>query len=202
MVDDDPTELVRLVALARRGDGPAFAALVRPHLPTMIRLACAVSGSATDAEDVVQESLTALFRSLRSFDENRPLAPWFARIVVNQARNSRRGRMRRRLLFEKAAQSTPSIVRTSTDTVELVLDPADGGRVLTALRSLSPDDQSVLALRHLAGLTEAETAIALHIAVGTVKSRSARALQRLRSIVEMADSDRPYVRTASTKGRK
>ena len=168
----------------------------------MIRLACAVSGSATDAEDIVQESLTALFRSLRSFDENRPLAPWFARIVVNQARNSRRGRMRRRLLFEKAAQSTPSIVRTSTDTVELVLDPADGGRVLTALRSLSPDDQSVLALRHLAGLTEAETAIALHIAVGTVKSRSARALQRLRSIVEMADSDRPYVRTASTKGLK
>lgn len=171
------------MALARRGDGPAFAALVRPHLPAMLRLACAVSGSATDAEDIVQESLTALFRSLRSFDENRPIAPWFARIVVNQARNNRRGRIRRRLLLEKASRSAPTTVGTSADTVELIMDPTDGGQVFTALKSLSPDDQSVLALRHLAGLTEAETAIALHIAVGTVKSRSARALQRLRSIV-------------------
>ena len=55
--------------------------------------------------------------------------------------------------------------------------------LLTALESLRDDDRLVLACRYLAGLTEHETAAALGLRRGTVKSRTARALGRLREVV-------------------
>jgi RNA polymerase sigma-70 factor (ECF subfamily) len=61
-----------------------------------------------------------------------------------------------------------------------VLDGAERDALLAALDELSADAREVLACRYLLDLSEEETAAALDIARGTVKSRSARALDRLK----------------------
>jgi RNA polymerase sigma factor (sigma-70 family) len=170
-----------LVARARRGDGVAFGALVEGDLPAMVRLAAVVSGNSGDAEDIVQEALTKVLQSLRRFDETRPFRPWFATIVANQARNWKRSRGRRLRLVERIAVQANLPVR-SVD--ELVIEADEGSRVVAALQGLEPLDREMLALRFLAGLTEKESAEALGIAPGTVKSRTSRALGRMRTQLE------------------
>ena len=205
MAEDDSSEIARLVALARAGDGAAFAALVRPHLAPMTRLACVISGSAVDAEDIMQESLTSLYRSLKRFDDSRPLAPWFATIVANRARNSRRGRSRRRLLFTKFSTSGTNAFFATDDTlfalVEEHVDRSSGvPGALSALSALSADDQAVLVLRHITGLSEAETSSVLNVAVGTVKSRNSRALARLRA--QLSSDSPPFADVVSARGEQ
>jgi RNA polymerase sigma factor (sigma-70 family) len=175
----------QLVGLARRGDGAAFAALVAPDLPAMVRLAAVVSGSTADAEDIVQEALTRALDALTRFDVDRPFRPWFATIVSNQARNWRRSGTRRRRLTLRVANLAPPAPQ-ATDDAAVARVGADA--TFAALRSMEELDRTVLALRHLTGLSEADTAAALGIAVGTVKSRNARALTRLRTILEEGQS--------------
>jgi RNA polymerase sigma factor (sigma-70 family) len=170
-----------LIARARRGDGVAFGVLVEPDLPAMVRLAAVVSGNPADAEDIVQEALTKVLQSLRRFDETRSFRPWFATIVANQARNWKRSRSRRLRLVERIAVQANLPVR-SVD--ELVIEADEGSRVVAALQGLEPLDREILALRFLAGLTEKESAEALGIAPGTVKSRTSRALGRMRTQLE------------------
>jgi RNA polymerase sigma factor (sigma-70 family) len=169
-----------LVAKARRGDGAAFAALVEPELASMVRLAAVVSGNAGDAEDIVQESMTRVLRSLRSFDASRPFRPWFATIVANQARNAKRSRGRRRRLTLRIATIADVGVASVEDHAVLT---DDSTALMQLLSQLDLPDREVLALRFLSDLSETETATALGIPVGTVKSRSSRALSRLREKV-------------------
>jgi RNA polymerase sigma-70 factor, ECF subfamily len=174
---DQPELIVR----ARRGDGVAFGALVEGDLAAMVRLAAVVSGNPADAEDIVQEALTKVLQSLHRFDENRPFQPWFATIVANQARNWKRSCGRRFRLVERIALQANLPIR-GVD--EIVIEADEGSRVVAALQILDPVDREVLALRFLAGLTERESAEALGVAVGTVKSRTSRALTRLRMQLE------------------
>ena len=166
-----------LIARARRGDGAAFGALVEEDLGAMVRLATVVSGNPADAEDIVQEALTKVLQSLRRFDESRPFRPWFATIVANQARNWKRSRGRSLRLVERIALQANAVVRGVED---LVIEADEASRVISALQALEPLDREVLALRFLVGLSERESAEALGIALGTVKSRSSRALAKLR----------------------
>ena len=177
-----------LIARARRGDGVAFGALVETDLPAMVRLAAVVSGNASDAEDIVQEALTKVLQSLRRFDESRPFRPWFATIVANQARNWKRSRGRRLRLVERIALQAHLPERFVE---EIVLDAEEGSRVVAALQTLDRHDREVLALRFLVGLSERESADALGIAIGTVKSRSSRALGRLRAQLETSEPADP-----------
>jgi RNA polymerase sigma-70 factor (ECF subfamily) len=103
------------------------------------------------------------------------------RIVANEAKNNLRGRDRRRHRDERYGSW---IVSTAPDPEASALD-ADAARHLAlALGRIGVRDRQVLAYRYFAGLSEAETAVAAGIAIGTVKSRTARALARLRTEME------------------
>ncbi len=167
-----------LVGRARRGDGEAFAALVQPHLADMLRLARLIGGSANDAEDIVQESLTRVLRSLRRFDPDRPFRPWLATIVANQARNWQRSGIRRQRLTARIANLAELGPRPTDD---VAIAHNEGASLVQFVTELERADREVLGLRFLLGLSERETAEALNFSLGTVKSRTSRALGRLRS---------------------
>jgi RNA polymerase sigma factor (sigma-70 family) len=165
---------VALLAAAQRGGEDAFAAVVRPHLEVAFRLAYVITGSAADAEDAVQDALVKAWRALGRFRAGEPVRPWLLRIVANEARNRRRSSGRRlRLALRAASERQPD-----TD------DPVDREALLEALHALPGDAQAVLACRYLLGLSEQETAAALDVATGTVKSRTSRALDRLRELYD------------------
>jgi RNA polymerase sigma-70 factor (ECF subfamily) len=164
---------VALVAAAQRGGEDAFAAVVRPHLDVAFRLAYVITGSSADAEDAVQDALVKAWRALGRFRAGEPVRPWLLRIVANEARNRRRSSGRRLRLTLRAAHERPAEE-----------EPVDRRALLDALHALPEDARAVLACRYLLGLSEQETAAALDVAAGTVKSRTARALDRLRELYD------------------
>ncbi|HVS84836.1 MAG TPA: RNA polymerase sigma factor [Gaiellaceae bacterium] len=145
----------------------SFAELVRPHLEVSFRVAYVITRDAAEAEDAVQDALVKAWRALGRFREGEPFRPWLLAIVANEARNRRRSAGRRLGLALRAA-------------AEPVAEQPDRRALLDALSALPEEAASVLAYRFLLGLSEAETAAALGVAPGTVKSRTSRALERLR----------------------
>jgi len=134
---------------------------------------------------VVQDSFVLAFRGLRGFREGSPFRPWLLRIVVNQTRNLRRGRSRR-LALELRAGSEPEPV---ADPEQLAIAGLRRAELLAAVRALPHAHQLVLTCRFFLDLGEDETAKVLGWPRGSVKSRTSRALARLRSALAPAGEE-------------
>ena len=173
-----------LLALAREGDADAFSELVRPHLDIAFRTAMLITRNAADAEDAAQEALVKAWRALPRFRAGEPLRPWLLTIVANQARDRRRSAGRREGLWLRAAGEERRDGETALSPEAALLAGETRGGLLEGLASLREEDRLVLGCRFLLDLGEAETAAALGVRPGTVKSRTSRALARLREVVE------------------
>lgn len=173
-----------LVALACEGDAGAYAELVRSHQDLAFRTAMLITRNAADAEDAAQEAFVKAWRALPRFRRGEPLRPWLLTIVANEARSRGRSAGRRESLFRRAAGEERHDGETAlSPEVALLAGEARAG-LLGAIARLREDDQLVLGCRFLLDLGEAETAAALGVRPGTVKSRTSRALARLREVVE------------------
>src|SRR4029077_8946634 len=73
-----------LIQAALRGDGSAFAELLRPHYQSAFRVAYGLLHDSTEAEDAVQEAAFKAWRRLGNLREGSSLRPWFLAIVANQ----------------------------------------------------------------------------------------------------------------------
>ena len=162
---------------AQRGDPRAYEELVRPHEEIAFRVAYVITRNAADAEDAVQDALVKAWRALGRFRAGEALRPWLLRIAANEARNRRRSAGRRDRLTLRAASLSGEAAPSPEDAA---LDAAQRQQLLTALEELPEPARDVLACRYLLDLSEEETAAALDLALGTVKSRTARALDRLK----------------------
>jgi RNA polymerase sigma-70 factor (ECF subfamily) len=168
-----------LIALARNGDGDAYASLVRAHQDVAFRTAMLITENAADAEEAAQDAFVKAWRALKRFRTGEPLRPWLLTIVANEARNRRRSAGRRTALALRAP--APSDADRSAESQ--VLAASERTALLEAMARLRDDDRLVLGCRYLLELSEAETAAALGVKQGTVKSRTSRALTRLREEV-------------------
>jgi len=186
-VEGRPQNERELALRAQHGDARAYEELVRPHQVTAFRVAYVITRNAADAEDAAQEGLVKAWRALGRFRVGEPLRPWLLRIVANEARNRRRSAGRHEHLALRAAAATLSSGEAAPSPEEAVLDGDQRARLLTALERLPDQARDVLACRYLLDLSEDETAAALDVPTGTVKSRSARALDRLRETYESRD---------------
>lgn len=169
-----------LVRHATNGDAAAWEPLVRQHQEAVFRLCYLLLGDPDDADDVAQETFLRAWRYLKRFDPARPLRPWLLSIASNLASNRRRSAGRHVSALMRAFRSEPappdSIEEKSTD-------HAEAGDLWKAVQRLSVSDQQIVYLRYFLELSVAETAQALDIPEGTVKSRLSRALERLRGII-------------------
>jgi RNA polymerase sigma-70 factor (ECF subfamily) len=178
-VEDRPLEDDELVAQARRGDTRAFGTLVEEHQTIAFRTAYLLTGSAADAEDAVQDSFVKAYSALGRFRPGAPFRPWLLAIVANEARNRRRSAGRRERLALRAAEDPLSGGAVPSPEAAL-LDAERRGELLRAVNDLREDDRMAIGCRYFLGLSEEETAAALGWRRGTVKSRTSRALDRLR----------------------
>jgi RNA polymerase sigma factor (sigma-70 family) len=169
-----------LVALAQSGDGDAYASLVRAHQDIAFRTAMLITQNAAEAEEAAQDAFVKAWRALKRFRSGEPLRPWLLTIVANEARNRRRSAGRRSALALRAAE--PERIEDRSAEAQ-VLAAESRTALLEGLARLRDDDRLVLGCRYLLELSEAETAAALGVAAGTVKSRTSRALARLRDEV-------------------
>ncbi len=175
------------VARLKRGDLAALDGLVERHQQQAFRAAYLVTYDAALAEDAVQEAFLRAYRAIAQFDPKRPFAPWFMRIVVNQAlKSAQRGR-RTIALDDEAASSdlnldgllgaAPPDPHTEAERAEL------RQAVRAALQALPPERRAAVVLRYYLGYSEAEMAHDLGSAPGTIKSRLSRARAQLRGLL-------------------
>jgi len=178
-VEGRPLDESELVERARRGDQEAYAELVHAYQGIAFRTAYLLTGGAAEAEDAAQEGFVKAWRALGRFRAGAPFRPWLLRIVANEAHNRRRSAGRRAHLAVRAAAAEPSGDAAPSPEAS-VLDAERRDALLAAVNELPEDQRAVVALRYFAGLSEEEVAETLGIAAGTVKSRTSRALERLR----------------------
>jgi RNA polymerase sigma-70 factor (ECF subfamily) len=185
-VEGRPLEEAELVGRARAGDAAAYEELVRMHQQIAMRTAWLVTRNATEAEDAVQEGFVKAYRALDRFREGAAFRPWLLTIVANEARNRRRSVARADRLALRVAEVRPSGDAAPSPEAAALLDE-ERTMLVEALNALREEDRLVVGYRFLLGLSEAETAAALGVPMGTVKSRLSRALVRLRSTLSETD---------------
>ena len=180
-----PADDSELITRAQRGDSAAYEEIVQRYQQVAFRTAYVITGSAADAEDAAQEGFVKAYRALHRFRAGAELRPWLLRIVANEARNRVRSSGRRHRLELRLTEGfRPGDAAPSPEAVAVALD--ERKRLLAMVNALSEEDRLVIASRYFLELSGDETAAALGIPEGTVKSRLSRALARLRARVEEA----------------
>jgi RNA polymerase sigma factor (sigma-70 family) len=177
-----PLDEKELVARARRGDADAYEELVRAYQGIAFRTAYVIAGNAADAEEAAQDAFVKAYRALWRFRAGAPFRPWLLRIVANEARNRRRAAGRRSALALRAAQEPSGEAAPSPEAALLGAERRE--QLVEALNRLGASDREAIACRYFLDLSEAETAAALGVRRGTVKSRLSRALERLQAELE------------------
>jgi RNA polymerase sigma-70 factor, ECF subfamily len=168
-------------------DEDACAELVNEHQRLVYQLSLNLLGDHNEALDLSQEVFLRVFRTIHGFRGQSTLRTWIYRIVVNQARNRQRWWRRR---HRSQQVSLDDHIHDHGDLPE----QSNGGapdrvlgrkeladRIRTALDNLPFDQRTALVLREIDGLSYDEIGFSLGIAVGTVKSRLARARESLRA---------------------
>jgi RNA polymerase sigma-70 factor (ECF subfamily) len=168
-------------------DEDACAELVAEHQRMVYQLSLNLLGDHNEALDLSQEVFLRVFRTIHGFRGQSALRTWIYRIVVNQARNRQRWWRRR---YRSQQVSLDAHLRDFGDFPEQT-DGASPDRMLgrkelaerirTALEQLPFDQRSAIVLREIDGLSYEEIGFSLGVAVGTVKSRLARAREALRA---------------------
>ena len=159
---------------------------MRRYQDVAMRTAYLVAPEA-DAADAVQDAFIKAYAALSRFRDGAPLRPWLLRIVTNEARNRRRSADRRAGLAIRTSIAAPPDDLTASPESEVLA--VEARRELhAALGGLRDEDREVIGARYLLGLSESETAEALAIPAGTVKSRTSRALGRLREALEALEA--------------
>ena len=172
-----------------RGEGAAFAVLVRRYIRTATLLAAQLLGDRDDAEDIVQDAFTAVHRNARTFDAARPFAPWFFAIVRRLAANRKSRDLRReQLLRTWRIRAAPETASQSADDALLVrLDVAAAKR---AIEDLSPMQRACFELVVVRDLS-IENVAAMHgISESTVRQHVFRARAAVRDVLNGKQLDR------------
>jgi RNA polymerase sigma-70 factor (ECF subfamily) len=186
----DERELVRR---CREGSEAAYAELVRSHRPRLYLLAYRLTGDRETAEDVVQETFLAAFRSIEKVDPRPSLDPWLNTIVLRTAgRAASRARSRAGSSLDQATFDPHTVAPGHAIGETLMnLDPeadpyaaaeaAELRRELAAaLVDLPFKYRAAVVLRHVMGLDYAEAARELDLPLNTFKSHLLRGTRLLR----------------------
>ncbi|MEU7711830.1 RNA polymerase sigma factor [Micromonospora chalcea] len=177
-LDDD-----ELVTRVRAGDREAYDTLVARHTASAYRTAVLL-GAGPDAEDVVQEAFVKAYRKLSRYRAEASFRSWLLAIVANETRNLHRTRSRRDGLVLRAATADPVGASGAGDGLDAVLAAERRAELVGALRRLPARDREAIVCRYLLDLGEDETATVLGLPRGTVKSRTHRALAKLRALLD------------------
>ena len=161
------------MGLIRRTEPGGYEEFVASRYRELVRFGALLTGDARLGEDLAQEGLIAAYRAWArlSRPDERPEA-YVRQVMVRTAMRARRRRWRGEVPTEELPDASG---RGFADQSDLSV------QVLASLRRLPADQRVVLVLRFWADATEAEVAQTLGVAVGTVKSRTSRALATLRA---------------------
>lgn len=167
-----------LIAAMRSGQLSALRALYRRYVQLVYSFAYRVLGSQEEAEDIVQEVFLALWEKDRYRSERGGLASYLITMAKSRATDRLRSKTAHHQRLRRWQLASNAIPDSNPE--EMASLQERRRRVRAALTHLSINERQILEIGYFDGLSQSEIARQLDIPLGTVKSRSRRALQKLR----------------------
>lgn len=176
----------------RAGDREAFAELYESCAQAVYRHALRLTGDWSTAEDIMADTFLAAWQGREQLEEGQgSVLPWLLGVATHKCENTRRG-LRRRLVFLARQPPPANVADFSAEAASRLDDRSRLRAVSAALGQLRRQEKEVLSLCVWSGLDYEQTADALGIPVGTVRSRLSRARKRLARIAEQTErAERP-----------
>jgi RNA polymerase sigma-70 factor, ECF subfamily len=181
---------IALIDAARRGDLDAFNRLVLAYQDQVFNLTYRILGDMEPAEDAAQDTFISAYRHLNGY-RGGSFRAWLLRIATNACYDELRRRQRRPTIplepvtLDDEEIESPAWIEDPGDSPEVIAERQELNQAIQrCLESLSPEFRSVVVLVDVQGLDYDEAAQAIRKPVGTVKSRLARARQRLRDCLQ------------------
>ncbi|HXY94933.1 MAG TPA: sigma-70 family RNA polymerase sigma factor [Acidimicrobiia bacterium] len=173
-------ELTRLWLAARDGDHVALYQAVRSSQADVYRLALHLVGP-NDADDVTQDTFVRAWRALPAFRGDSSARTWLLAIARRACADAVRGSVRRRRLREQVARA-PATDRGRS------ADPTGAHALHALVDRLDRDQRVAFVLTQMVGCTYAEASEICDVPIGTIRSRVARARERLVAALEAAEA--------------
>ncbi|MBC8100763.1 MAG: sigma-70 family RNA polymerase sigma factor [Armatimonadetes bacterium] len=173
---DDRSAIQRL----KQGDISGLAALVSRYQVEATRTAFLITQDAAAADDIMQAAFLQCYRHIAQYDDRRPFAPYFMRIVVNAALQVARQQQRLVALEDDADFQADDAIPSPESEAEAAELRANIG---AALKLLSADQRTVIVMRYYLDLNEREMAQELGCPPGTVSWRLHAARKQLRVLL-------------------
>lgn len=180
----------KLVNKAVKGDNSAFEALMEKHMGIIYNIALRMAANQDDAEDMTQEIMIKIFRSLGSFKGNSKFSTWIYRVAVNTCLDELKKKKNKKHLSLDAeisgddGENQIEIKDDSPSPEKLAEQNELRDMVAAAVKLLSDEHRAVIVLRDIRGMSYSEIAGILGCSDGTVKSRISRARAQLKMILE------------------
>ena len=188
-VYDEATDAA-LIAAVLNGDTAAFKVIVHRYEGVVAATVISMLGPGDEADEVGQETMIKLYRSLDRFAGDAELKTYLTRIAMNASLDALRRRKRnlKRFISPPAGESA-SWQEDIASSEDLAKEFENRQLVNAALSRLKPDFRSVAVLRLMLGYSVEEVAQMLDVAPGTVLSRLSRAKKQLARLLEEEFSD-------------
>ncbi len=197
MAEND--ELRALITEAQDGNVRAFELLVASRMSQIRRFARAFATSDADADDLAQEALVKVYKSLRSFRFQASFTTWLYSVVRNVFLDAVRSRAGRERSVEEPLTADHARAPSSTESADAhLLRKEEQQKLWRALRQLPPEFRTALVLFDVEGHSYEEVAAIEGVPMGTVKSRLSRGRGLLRDILAGERSEAPSLVAGAT----
>jgi len=174
----------------KRGDLGGLESLVKRYQARAVHTAYLILHDRSLAEDVVQTAFIKVAEHVRQFDDTRPFAPWFFRIVANDALKVAKQQQRILPLPDEVDEPTAHLAEWLVDPgpePEQVFEREEMRRlILRALRSLPPEQRTVVVMRYFVDMPLSDMVSATNRPLSTIKWWLRDARQRLRRMIHEA----------------
>ena len=173
---------------ATKGRSTHFEGLIREHYRHVYGFAYRLTGSVSDAEDLVQETFLRAYRFFHRFDSTLSFRSWIYRIMVNAHIDltRRKGRIRT-LSLDASEDSTWDLPDGAPSPENQLMKDAMGDGMQRALRAMNPEFRTAVLLSDVEGLAYEEVAEIMKTSVGTVRSRIHRGRKQVRDFLRKHD---------------
>jgi RNA polymerase sigma-70 factor (ECF subfamily) len=175
------------ISFIKQGNLNGLEALVTRYQVQAVHAAYMIVYDRPMAEDIVQSAFIKVAERISQFDEQRPFAPWFFRIVVNDALKAVKREIRTIPLDEslnEAASHLTEWLVDSNPTPELALEEKQiRENILQAIRSLPPEQRAVVVMRYYLEMSEADMTAKMDRPLSTIKWWLRDARKRLRQLM-------------------
>jgi RNA polymerase sigma-70 factor, ECF subfamily len=177
---EDQSAISRL----KQGDLTGLETLVNRYQARAVHAAYMIVFDRELAEDVAQTAFVKVAERIRQFDEQRPFAPWFFRIVINDALKLVKKQKRTISLDEPVVQLAEWLADPGLHPEKLVEQKETHQIILKAIQSLQPDQRAVIVMQYFLDMSEADMSVKMDRPLSTVKWWLRDARKRLRGLMD------------------